>query len=96
MKKRSKLDYPMFPRNEFKQYDYVYIVSDSGHYKYGGVVMIVSIPDHCSGYKVQDDEMHNFHVQEEEVIRLATESEQEHFDRNQKFKIEMSYIENSM
>lgn len=96
MYSKSNLNYPAFPTDTYKLYDYVYVISDHSYYKYGGVARISTIPDHCSGYEVQDTELQEFHIQEEDIVRFATQVEINQYNKSVDFEIELRYIDDSM
>jgi len=93
---KSNLNYPAIPTDTYRCYNYVYVKCDHKHYKYGAVVQIINLPNHCSGYDIQDDSLEKFHVQEEDIIRMATPKEINHYNKNIKFELSLRYLENSM
>jgi hypothetical protein len=96
MEDKTNLNYPAFPTDTYKLHDHVYVKSDYSYYKYGGIARISNIPDHCSGFDLQDGYLNTFHVEEDNIIRLATPKEIKHYEREVEFQIELRYIDNSM
>jgi hypothetical protein len=94
----ENLNYPAFPTDNYKRYDYVYVKDDSldNFYKYGGVALIIEVPDNYSGYELEGCDMCKFHVEEDKIIREATKEEIKRYRKKVDFELELRYIDNSM
>jgi len=87
-KQKSK-DLPVIPADKFNNYDYVYV-------KNNGYCKIIKLCETYTGYDVKDSSLQIIHVEEDDILRILSESEIKTYNKNIDFEIEMSYLRNSM